>query len=371
MPSNHVIFVLKDLTYFLSHRQDLANYLVGNGFSVSLVTDLQGRKSFPGQSSLANVCHLPFASAKHRPWQLVIPTLVFFRLLLTHRTATVFSITLPAVLISGLLCKLLNMRQIILFAGLGNLFHGRPNVVRYALRTLIRIITNKPRTSVIAQNDAIRRFLLGHSYAQDITLIYGSGIDANSFQAVDDNRRSDRPTVLFLGRLLKEKGVLEYIQAAKSALAAGYSADFLLAGRTDPLNPTSLTEAQLAHELKDQAHIRWLGQIHNVKELLASVDVVCLPSYHEGLPRTLLEGALMGCCLIATDIPGSNDIVIANQTGILVAPKSSQALADGLASVLKNPDKIGEFAANARAHVLQSFTNDTILPQYLNVISKQ
>lgn len=368
--SRHVIFVVKDLGYFLSHRQDLANYLAGRGLSVSLVTDLQGRESFPGRNNLVHVCNVPFSSAKLRPWKLVVPTLAMTKLLFLNRKATVFSITLPAVLISGLICKLLKIRQIILFAGLGNSFHGPPNFPRRLLRVLIRFVANKPNTSVIAQNSSIKKLLEEQRYAVDVSLILGSGIDAQSFTLTQEKPSSGRPKILLLGRMLKEKGVLEFIQAAKLTLAAGYAADFVLAGRTDPINPTSLTEAQLTQELRDQPNIRWIGESKNVKDILRSSDIVCLPSYHEGLPRTLLEGALMGCCLVATDIPGSNDVVISGKTGILVAAKSPHALAEGFVNLLMDSKNIRKLAANAKAHVMKNFTNDIILPQYFDIITK-
>ena len=368
--SKHVVFVLKDLGYFLSHRLDLAKYMVEQGVEVSLFTDLQSEQSFAGRDILANVHDLPFSSAFRAPWKLIFPTVVFFRFLLTRRSAIVFSITIPAVLLSGLVCQLLGVRQIILFAGLGNIFNGDTSFVRRILCGIIRQVTSKSRTTIIAQNSSIKNFLVNQRFASEVALIAGSGIDPSKFIPPRNKQTNSPPKILFLGRMLKEKGVIEFINAAKMVLKIGFEADFILAGRTDPLNPTSLTKEQISDELTDQEHIKWIGETKNSTDLLASIDIVCLPSYHEGLPRVLLEGALMGCCLIASDIPGCNDIVINEKTGLLVPPNSSDALCKGFIKLLEDPTMTEQLAANAREHVLKNFANAVVLPQYSAIIQK-
>jgi glycosyltransferase involved in cell wall biosynthesis len=296
------------------------------------------------------------------------PTFDFYRWLFANRQATVFAVTLPAVLISGFFCRIFGVQQIVLFAGLGNTFHGRPNFFRGLLKTLIKFVTKSPVASIIAHNSAIEKYLLDGGYCKSVTVIRGSGIDETIYHPPVSRVMNNPPRILFFGRMLREKGVVEFIDAAKVVLDSGLNAEFILAGRTDSLNPTSLSEKEIYDSLENRSMIRWVGQSNNVQELLATSDIVCLPSYHEGLPRSLLEAALMGCCLVATDIPGSREIVIAGQTGILVAPKSSGSLADGFSFILKNQQVIQRYAANSRNHVLENFTNKIILPQYLHVI---
>jgi glycosyltransferase involved in cell wall biosynthesis len=366
----NIIFVVKDFQSFLSHRIDLAKYLASRGLRVSLVTDLQGAKVDLLKLGLHRVQHLPFSSTKRAPWQLVIPTIRFASLLFRNKNAVVFSVTIPAVIIAGFFCRILGVRQVVLFAGLGNAFHGQPSFARRALKFCIKLITRKPRTSVIAQNSAIRDHLLANGFARSVTLIQGSGIDESSFQPPTPRVLNDPPKILFLGRILREKGVIEFIEAAKLVLRSGLHAEFILAGRTDSLNPTSLTENEVHFLLENETKIKWIGQAVSIRELLATVDIVCLPSYHEGLPRSLLEAALMGCCLVATDIPGSNDIVISEKTGILVKPKSKDSLAASFAALIKNPSKIENYSHQGRMHVLSNFTNRKILPKYFAAIKE-
>ena len=257
-----------------------------------------------------------------------------------------------------------------LFAGLGNTFHGRPNLFRRLLKTLIKFVTKSPLASIIAHNSAIEKYLLDGGYCKSVTVIRGSGIDETIYHPPSSRVMNNPPRILFLGRMLREKGVVEFIEAAKIVLDSGFNAEFILAGRTDSLNPTSLSEREIYDSLENRSMIRWVGQSNNVSDLLAKSDIVCLPSYHEGLPRTLLEAALMECCLVATDIPGSNDIVLHEKTGILVAPKSKDSLAAGFATLLEDPSKIKNYSRQARAHVLSNFTNRTILPEYFAAIKR-
>lgn len=367
--NNHVIFVVKDLGYFLSHRLDLAHFLIERGWKVSLAADLQNAKSFPGSEKLTRIIDLPFLSLRHTPWKLLLPTLCFFNFILKNRKATVFSITIPALLLAGFFCKILRVRQVILFAGLGNIFHGRPNHFRRLVRNFIRTITKNSRTLLIAQNSEIRKFLLDNGYSADVVLISGSGIDEAKFTPTNPKALNSIPKVLFLGRMLREKGVVEFIDAAREILRKGIKADFILAGRTDSLNPTSLKDNEIKTMIEPEPSISWIGSTSDVKNLLANVDMVCLPSYHEGFPRTLLEGALMECCLIASDIPGSTDIVISGQTGILCKPRSVESLQEALTNLINDPRKIKILASNARHHVLENFTNAVILPKYFIAIS--
>ncbi len=367
--SAEVIIVLKDLGYFLSHRADLARFLMGRGKDVSLVTDLQGRTNFALHAALSDVIDLPFTNITSSPWKILMPTLRLARKLASNRKAIAFSVTLPATLLVGLLCLITGNRHVILFAGLGNVFNGTPNPVRRIIRSIVKLITRKPRTRIIAQNEEIRQFLSQNGYSKYIALIPGSGIDANQYTHAERPHAVNNPIkILFFGRMLREKGVQEFIDAAKLTIKKGFDAEFILAGRTDPINPTSLRESELNAMLAGSDKIRWIGHCADVLSLLKSVDVVCLPSYHEGFPRALLEGALMGCCLVATDIPGCRDIIEHEKTGLLVNPKSAEDLCRAFIVLLSNPDKISQFAETARLKVIENFTNEKILPQYEAVL---
>lgn len=366
--SNHVIFVLKDIGYFLSHRQDLANFILTKGVEVSLVTDLGDNRHASVLQQYSNVLHFPFSSITKRPWEIFFPTIRLIQFLWANRLATVFSVTIPAVLLSGFICKLFSIRQVILFAGLGNMFYGPPSILRRCVRCILKTVTLRPRAKIIAQNTSIRDYLLAQNFATTVELISGSGIDESAYVPPNRFNQNKPLRILFLSRMLREKGAVEFIDAAKAVIARGLNADFILAGRTDPLNPTSLTELEITETIENHPNISWTGHLEHVQKFLASVDIVCLPSYHEGLPRVLLEGALMECCLIASDISGCNDIVLDGKTGILVKPRSSKSLEEAFLSLINNPEKIPHLAHNARDHVLMNFTNSVVLPKYWDAI---
>lgn len=364
-----VLFVVKDIAYFVSHRLDLAKSLRVQGVNVVVATDLGGAAFYADRLSDFRLMNLPFLTIKQRPWQFLGPLLKLASFLFANREIIVFSVTLPASVLTGLFCRIFRIRHVALIAGLGNIFHGKPNLGRRIGQRLLRFSLNKPKTKIIVQNKDIARTLLELHFTSKIFEIPGSGIDETLFEKTFKRPRDPHKIkILFLSRMLREKGVIEFIEAAKAITKQNLDVEFILAGRTDPLNPTSLKLSELEELLKGESRIKWIGHSAHIIEWLYSSDVVCLPSYHEGLPRTLLEGALAGCCLVASDIPGCRAIISSEELGVLVKVRSAADLQEKISHLIDHPTLIDTYGANARAHVLQNFTNRIILPQYIEII---
>jgi len=363
-----VFFVMKDGGYFLSHRLDLANYLHEKNVGLYLAADLKNsRKSFERLPYIRPI-DLPFLAIFSRPWRMIFPILKLLLILIGNRKIIVFSATIPASVLMGIICRFFGIRHVALIAGLGNVFHGRPNLFRTFGQNILRYSLNKPRTKIIVQNASIGRLLSQYGFTPAPQLISGSGIDAFAYPMPARHPSNGRNIkFLMLGRMLREKGVVDFIEAAKM-ISPVHGAEFIIAGAPDPLNPTSLTAGEIEKLILGNSNIKWIGHCDDIGALLKTVDVVCLPSYHEGLPRTLLEGALSGCCLIASEIPGCTDVICRDEMGLLVPVKSPEKLASAFSHLIANPAKIAYFGINVREHVLKNFTNDNILPRYAKTI---
>jgi glycosyltransferase involved in cell wall biosynthesis len=146
---------------------------------------------------------------------------------------------------------------------------------------------------------------------------------------------SGTPLVVLPSRMLWDKGVGEFVEAARDLKEKGVDARFVLVGRCDDDNPAAIRREQLAQWASEGA-IEWWGHRDDMPAVYEGAALVVLPSYREGLPKVLLEAAACGKAIVTTDMPGCRDIVRNRENGILVPPKDAQALASAIAELLRD-----------------------------------
>jgi glycosyltransferase involved in cell wall biosynthesis len=192
------------------------------------------------------------------------------------------------------------------------------------------------------------------------TLIPSSGVDCAKFSpAAGPRARGARFRVLLPARMLWDKGVGEYVAAARQLRADGRAIDFLLAGDPDPGNPAAVPEAQLRAWV-DEGVVEWLGHVDDMVALLRSVDAVVLPSYREGLPKGLIEAGACALALVATDVPGCREVVRDGVDGLLVPVRSVEPLARAIARLHDDPDLCRRLGDAARESVLLRYEQGRI-----------
>jgi glycosyltransferase involved in cell wall biosynthesis len=172
--------------------------------------------------------------------------------------------------------------------------------------------------------------------------------------------------LLFAARLLWDKGIQQYVDAARMLRSAGLHIEFLVAGSPDPGNPASVP-AQTVQEWRDEGLITPLGHVEDMVHWLHRVDVAVLPSYREGLPKSLIEAAACGLPIITTDAPGCREIVEHGVNGLLVPCRDAQALADAIRFMVEHPDERARMGAAGREKVLREFDESIFLARTLDV----
>jgi len=202
-------------------------------------------------------------------------------------------------------------------------------------------------------------------YPCEVHLVLGAGIDCNRFHPSKIIPTSGF-RVLLPARMLWDKGVGEFIDAAKDLKARGVEAEFLLAGNADSGNPTAILEQQLV-EWSTSGVVRWLGHISDMAELYRTVHLVVLPSYREGLPTSLTEAAAYGLPLIATNVPGCKDVVTDGVNGFLVPVKDSRALATSILKLYENRELCRRFGLVSRKLAEEKFDEQIIIKQRLAI----
>jgi glycosyltransferase involved in cell wall biosynthesis len=247
--------------------------------------------------------------------------------------------------------------RVAMISGRGSALAGGAGLQRHLLAWLIGAlyaIALRGAHIVFFQNpDDERLFrdrrLVGRG--QRRVLIDGSGVDLEHFAPAP--LPGGPPTFLMVGRLLREKGVYEYVEAARRIRAAGSSARFLLLGGLDS-NPTSISAAML-QQLRDEGVVEHLDTVKDVRPIIARAHVMVLPSYHEGMPRSVLEGMSMGRAVITTDVPGCRETVQQGSNGLLVPARDAEALAHAIQDLIDRPERIPEMGREGRRLAEQRF----------------
>lgn len=236
----------------------------------------------------------------------------------------------------------------------------RPLVVGFYRRALIG-------TQVIFQNHDNRATLaaLGALANAEVHVIPGDGVDPDFF--APPATPAIGKTVLMMGRLLSSKGVAEFVQAARIVRQRHPDARMLLAGAPDPGNPESIDEYTL-QQWRDQGSVEFLGHRADVQALQQQADVAVLASTQgEGMPRALLEAASCGKPMVATDVPGSRELVVDGVNGLLVPPGDPDALARAILCLLDDPARAAAMGAKAREKVLAELSDERIVARTLSV----
>ncbi|MDC0561209.1 glycosyltransferase family 4 protein [Bacteroidia bacterium] len=201
------------------------------------------------------------------------------------------------------------------------------------------------------------------------SVIQGSGVDINRFNFTRTKNNADK--FLFLGRLISDKGIFEYLDAAVTVLEKYPNKEFLLVGEIGSNNKTALTLKELNHYMNNYPQIKYLGKIDNVIDLLQSVDVMILPSYREGLSKSLIEAASMNLPIITTNVPGCKDVVEDGFNGLLCEVRSKFSLEKAILKMidLKEEDRL-QFGLNGRKKVINRFSTDIVNKIYLDKINE-
>ncbi len=281
--------------------------------------------------------------------------------------------SLAARLVTGLKGKN-QLRVINTFTGLGFLFsdHLTARLLRVITLPFFRFGQNGHKVWTVCQNFGDKEKLIQFRLATPSRtfVIVSSGVDIHEFspdgQSDNSSQHNRTPIILMAARLLWDKGVKEFVEAAQLLKKRGVDAEFWLAGKPDDGNPMAVPE-EFLQRWNEQGIIRWLGHCDNMPELLRQVDVAVLPSYHEGVPRFLLEAAATGLPLVATDIEGCRMVVRNGVNGYLVPIRDAQALADAIERLVHNPQLRLQMGKASREIVVKEFDERKILEQWLRL----
>jgi glycosyltransferase involved in cell wall biosynthesis len=229
-------------------------------------------------------------------------------------------------------------------------------IYRFALRSAWVIFQNPDDRSYFIKNHLVN--------PKRAVIIRSSGVDIWKYSPRPEN--SEIPLVILPARLLWDKGVAEFVTAVRQLRTHELHARFALVGDCDEGNPASVHLAQLQEWVKEGV-IEWWGWKENMEDIYAQASIVCLPSYREGLPKTLIEALACGRPAIASDVPGCREVVRNGENGLLVNARDASGLARAIEYLINNPDIRLKMGASGRKIAEEEFSSDIIIPQTLAI----
>lgn len=285
----------------------------------------------------------------------------------------VFPYTVKPVIYGSMAANICKVPVISLITGLGYAFTGLSSKARLLQRfneTLYKLSIRKNKIIVFQNNDDYQLFLDRKviSKNQEVAFVSGSGVNLDQFSFKEKNA-SDKVSFLLVARLIKEKGIALYMEAAKILKAKYPKAEFHLIGSTET-SPSAISEDEINH-LHKEGIIVFHGKQSNINEHLNNRDVFVLPSYYrEGLPRTTLEACACGNPIITTDSVGCREAVKEGVNGFLIEPQNLDALVEPMEYFITKPEKIKEMGINSRKYAEERFDVDLINKDLIDLINK-
>ncbi|WLE98246.1 MAG: glycosyltransferase family 4 protein [Candidatus Electrothrix communis] len=279
----------------------------------------------------------------------------------------VHNFTIKSVIYGALAAQAVGIQnRIHAVTGLGHVFISqsmRARILRPLVKGLLRQALRGKGSHLILQNPDDRALFLKHNLIgpEHIHLIRGSGVDTERFAPVQKVRQG-KFRVLLAARLLWEKGIREYVEAAELLIHRSDELEFLLAGVADLGNPSAVPEQNIRRWQKS-GMLTVLGHVENMQQLMTEVDLMVLPSWREGIPRGLLEAASMALPIITTDAPGCREIVENEKNGFLVPVGDAVALAEKIEYLLDHPETCLHFGTAGREKVCKEFDQEIVFRQ--------
>jgi len=360
IPARRLLYVVSEDFAFLLNRLPMARAARQAGFEVHVATNVdKGAQAIEAEGFILH--RIPFQRGGLSPFAAIPTVLALRRVKNEIKPQIVHHSGLQCCVYGSIAAIGQKIPLVNAITGLGYIFTSitwRTRLLRRSMVLLLPWLLNTRQSLVLVQNPDDQAVLetLGIEH-QRIVLIPGSGVDTNVLEPLPE---PEGPvTAGFAGRLLTDKGIRVLVAAHGLLRDQGYNINLMIAGNPDPANPASVSLEE-AQTWGRQPGVTWLGHIDDIRSLWRRCHFAVLPSHREGLPMSLLEAAACGKPMIATDAPGCREIVIDDQTGLLVPIENSKALAQAIARLAGSPQLRERYGQAARQLVVEKLSANII-----------
>lgn len=370
-PQPRIIFVDNSLDAFCRDRMQLVHAARDLGLEIHVAAP-RGRASADGENDDFAFHPIPMTRKGTSMWKEPATVLALLRLYRSLRPSLVHHLRLKPVLYGSLAANLVGVPAVVnTLTGLGFLFTDQSEKnapVRKWVEIGCRRAFRHPNLRVIFQNPDDRAVFIrkGIVTGEQATVIKGSGVNLSVYRPSPES--DGLPVVILASRMLWDKGVAQFAEAARILKSEGVQARFTLVGAPDPDNPAAIPCEQL-EVWQASGEIEWWGlqAPQDMPSVLAQSHIVCLPSYREGIPRILIEAAASGRPIVTTDAPGCRELVRPGINGIIVPSRDTLSLAAALRYLIEHPEVRVAMGNNNREIAVQEFSQELVIAQFMAV----
>jgi glycosyltransferase involved in cell wall biosynthesis len=365
-----LLFVVNVDWFFISHRLPIALAAKKEGYEVHIACGITNKKTILEEHGI--IVH-PLAISRSGVGLInELKTLQqLYVVIKSIKPDVMHSVTIKPVLYGNMVARLLKVPvRVASISGLGYVFIAdgiKARLFRLFISTLYKIALGGVK-AVIFQNTSDRDSLkeLGVINREQEVFIRGSGVTLEHYPVVEEP--NGVPTVMLVARLLVDKGVEEFVEAAKMLKLTRPEVRMVLVGDIDNENPKSITAVQLNDWVKENTIEHW-GYSLKIAETMSKSNIIVLPSYREGLPKSLIEAAACSRAVITTDVPGCRDAIVVNVTGLLVPVKTVKPLKDAILKLIDDVELRHSYALAGRKLAEEAFDIKDVVHKHMAIYS--
>jgi len=364
--------VINGHQFTAKHRIPLIKHLISLGYNVKCIVPEKSNAQVELSGNNINTINWNLSRKGLNPLSETISIYRLFQIYKKESPKAVIHATIKPVIYGSIASTLSKSGAIVnLVTGLGSLFISKglfKKIIKNFIGAIYSLIFRFVPQTVIFQNKSDSQLLLNNHYyplLKTVT-ISGSGVKVSDFPQYN---LPSQKRVTLIGRIIEEKGIVTFINAAKIVKEKRKDIRFSLVGPLDAGNPSFINKKTIKM-WESEKIIEWWENVDDILDVYKKSSIIVLPSYREGLPKTLLEAGLTGRPVIASDVPGCRDVVLHGKTGYLFPLNDSETFSSYILDLIDNEEKMKKLGLAGRNHVIKHFSTDLIIPQIINEIEK-
>lgn len=355
-----IIFFGTEDWFFLSHRLNLGRRCLAEGWRVTVAARVQNHGDALVREGF-RVSPIPFRRGSMNPI-MELRTLCRIIAIIAQEKPDIIHLVGLKLILYGSVAAVFSPRLVVInaVAGLGTLFTSqadKPSFIRSSILLVLPWLLNRKRSWTIVQNRDDKTFFEGMVTPARVILIPGSGVNLEEYRLLPEP--DGVVTAAVVSRMLREKGIIEVIQAARVLNKRNVDVRIKLIGAPDPENPSSIPTETL-QEWHDEGLVEWLGYCEDIRQVWANAHIAVLPSHREGFPKSLIEATASGRPAITTDTIGCREVIEDGVSGFVVPLCDAEAIADALEKLVSDPALRRRMGSAARERTERMFA-DTII----------
>lgn len=359
-----IIYFISEDWVFLNHRFDLAKKIISSGFKLSLITKVSNYKKEIEEKKI-NVINLKTERGSLNIRKSLKDIYKIFKIYKKLKPDIVHHFGIRQIVHGNIAARLAGIKKSYnSITGLGSVFISGNIILKFFILIVLKISLLFKKSYILVQNKQDFDFVKKKLPNKNNILLPASGVDTNKFLQTKEPKGN--VIFLFASRIIKDKGIIELIEATKQLKSQKKKFELYIAGSPDFQNKSTISHVQLK-TWESLGYIRYLGLVKDMEQLYKKVHVGILPSYREGLPKSLLEAASSGKPIITTDVPGCNEIVKNEFNGLIVPPKDSNELMKAMKKLILNKKLRISMGKKGRELIKKNFSNSKATKDLINL----